>query len=100
MAEDRFMLLLRMWMVVCRQTKLEAKLKICRTVVDVKTECCLARSLCPDIDHLPEAPEEEGFLCAREGGGGVHDAFGLGRSRKFTAHGGIAARHSELIRKI
>ena len=84
----------------CRQTKLEAKLEICRTIVDVKTEGGLAGSLCPDIYHLTEAPEEEGFLCAREGGGGVHDAFGLGRSRKFTAHGGIAARHSELIRKI
>ena len=47
----------------CRQTKLEAKLEIGRTIVDVKAEGGMAGSLCPDIYHLPEAPEEEGFLC-------------------------------------
>ena len=83
-AEYMFMLLLRMKMGFCRQTKLEAKLEICRTIVDVKTEGGLAGSLCPDIYHLTEAPEEESFLCEREGGGGVHVGSGLGRS--FVEH--------------
>ena len=50
-------------MSVCGQTKLEAKLEIRNTIAYVKGEGSLAGSSGPDIDHLPEAPEEEGLLC-------------------------------------
>ena len=74
------MVVLRVEMGLCRQTKLDAKLKIRRAIADVEVESGLARSTCPDIDHLPEASDKEGFLCEREGGGGVDDGSGLGRS--------------------
>ena len=45
------------------KTKLEAKLEIRYTIDYVKVEGCLAGSSGQDIDHLPEAPEEEGLLC-------------------------------------
>ena len=65
---------------LCRQTKVEAEVEICRAIANVEIKGGLTRSDCPDIDHLSEAPEEEGFLCEREGGGGGDVGSGLGRS--------------------
>ena len=64
MAQDRFMVVvLRVEMGFCRQTKLEANIQICQAIADVEIECCLAGSPCPDFDNLPKAPQKEGFLC-------------------------------------
>ena len=65
---------------LCRQTQLEAKVEICRAIANVEIKSGLTRSACPDIDHLSEAPEQEGFLCEREVGGGLDFGSGLGRS--------------------
>ena len=54
---------LRVEMGFCSQIKLEAKLVVCRAIADVEIECGLAGSPCADIEHLLEAPEEEGSLC-------------------------------------
>ena len=56
------MLVLRKKMRFCWKTQLEAKLKVSRAIVDIEIEGSLAGSPRPDIDHLLEAPEEEGFL--------------------------------------
>ena len=44
-----FMLvMLRVLMGLCRQTKLETKVGICRAIAYVEIECGLTRSTCPD----------------------------------------------------
>ena len=58
---DRSMLMM-LEMGVAGQTKLEAKLEICYTIVNVEGESGLAGSPGPDIHNLLEAPEEEGLL--------------------------------------
>ena len=71
------MVMLRVEMGLCMQTNLEAKFEICHAIADVEIESVLAGSPCPDTNSLPEAPQEEGFLCERKVGGGVHCLSGL-----------------------
>ena len=72
----------------CGQTKLEAKFEICLPIGNVQGEGGLAGPPGPNIDHLLEAPEEEGLFRHGEGGGGVH-ILGIGEN--------CHVRHSESI---
>ena len=84
--EDRYMVLVGE-VDISGQTKLEAKFEICFSIDNVEREGGLSGPHGPDIDHLLEAPEEEGLF--RHGEGGSVHILGTGEN--------CHVRHSESI---